>query len=149
MDPEYYMNIAIELAQLAASEGETPVGAVVVSPDGKIIGQGYNKTEHIDATCHAEIEAIRHASAAIGDWRLEGCSLFVTMEPCPMCAGAIMNSRISKLYYGVKDKYAGSCGSVINLFMEGYRRRVQIYGGISEDRCKKLLSDFFSSLRHR
>lgn len=147
MDSEYYMKKALSLAERAAQEGETPVGCVIVSPDGEIVGEGYNRTEAQDATCHAEVEAIRSASKKLGTWRLDGCSLFVTMEPCPMCAGAIMNSRISRLYYGAKDSRAGSCGSVINLFMENYGRSPEIYGSVLESDCKAILSDFFSSLR--
>ena len=147
MSPEKYMMAALELAQEAAEAGETPVGAVIVDGSGTVIGRGRNRTEERDATCHAEIEAIRDAAANLGGWRLEGCSMFVTMEPCPMCAGAIMVSRIARLYYGAKDKNLGSCGSVINLFMEDYGRRVEIYGGILEDRCARILGDFFRGLR--
>lgn len=141
------MREALILARRAASEGETPVGCVIVSPDGAIIGRGYNRTEAVDATCHAEMEAIRDASKNLGTWHLDGCSLFVTMEPCPMCAGAILNSRISRLCYGTKDSRAGSCGSVINLFMEGYGRSPEIYGGILEEKCRELLSGFFKEIR--
>ena len=103
MDHEYYMREALASARRAASEGETPVGAVIVK-DGKIIGRGRNATERRDATCHAEIEAIREAAKNAGDWRLDGASIYVTMEPCPMCAGAIMNSRISRVFFGARDK---------------------------------------------
>lgn len=148
MDTEHYMLKALSLAEKAYSHGETPVGCVIVSPEGEIIGEGFNCTEEIDATCHAEMEAIRDASKKLGKWRLDGCSLFVTMEPCPMCSGAILNSRISRVYYGVKDARAGSCGSVINLFMENYGHSPEIYGSILEAECKKLLSSFFKSLRN-
>jgi tRNA(adenine34) deaminase len=149
MEQEYYMNEALKLAEKAYENGETPVGCVIVSQSGEIIGKGFNRTEEEDATCHAEIEAIRDASKNINSWRLDGCSLFVTMEPCPMCAGAILNSRISRIYYGVKDPRAGSCGSVINLFMENYGHSPQIYGGILETQCKDILSRFFKAVRDR
>ena len=147
MDIEFYMRQALILAEEAADAGETPVGCVVVNSEGSIIGRGRNRTEELDATCHAEMEAIRQASGAVGDWRLSGCSLFVTMEPCPMCAGGILLSRISRLYYGARDKRLGSCGSVINLFMENYGRSPEIYGGILEKECIQILNAFFRELR--
>ena len=147
MDAERYMRLALALAREAAAAGETPVGAVIVAPDGSVIGRGRNRTEERDATAHAEVEAIRDASRRLGDWRLTGCSLVVTMEPCPMCAGAILNSRISRLYYGARDARLGSCGSVINLFMENYGRSPEIYGGILEAACADLLREFFNQLR--
>ena len=146
MDHEYYMREALASARKAASEGETPVGAVIVK-DGKIIGRGRNATERRDATCHAEIEAIREAAKNAGDWRLDGASIYVTMEPCPMCAGAIMNSRISSVFFGARDKNMGSCGSVINLFMENYGRKAEITGGVLEEDCAAVLSDFFKNVR--
>lgn len=146
MDHEYYMRKALELAREAAAEGETPVGAVIVK-DGIIIGSGRNATERRDATCHAEVEAIRDAAKYSGDWRLEGASIYVTMEPCPMCAGAIMNSRISKVFFGARDRNMGSCGSVINLFMENYGRKAEITGGVLENECALVLSDFFKNVR--
>ena len=147
MGHEDYMRLAIGLAREAAADGETPVGCVVVDKDGNVVGRGRNRTEKKDATCHAEVEAIRQASENVGTWRLSGCSLYVTMEPCPMCAGAIMNSRISALYYGAKDKNMGSCGSVINLFMENYGRPTAIVGGVLEDECAAVLHEFFKNLR--
>ena len=148
MTSEEYMSAALELAALAAAEGEVPVGCVVVSPDGEIIGTGRNRREggH-DATAHAEIEAIREACRYTGSWRLDGCSLYVTLEPCPMCAGAIINSRISKLFYAAREERTGSCGSVINLFMEPYGHEPQIIGGILEEDSTSLLRGFFKSLR--
>ena len=141
------MKEALALAREAAARGETPVGCVVVDEKGRVIGRGSNRTEELSsATRHAEMEAIEQASKAYG-WRLDGCSLYVTMEPCPMCAGAILNSRVSKLFYGVKDKRAGSCGSVINLFMENYGRSPQITGGIMEEECAVVLTEFFKKLR--
>jgi len=141
------MKEALALAKEAAVRGETPVGCVVVDETGEIIGRGSNRTEELSsATRHAEMEAIEEASKARG-WRLDGCGLYVTMEPCPMCAGAVLNSRVSKIFYGVKDKRAGSCGSVINLFMENYGRSPQIVGGIMEKECTAVLTEFFKKLR--
>ena len=124
------------------------MGCIVVSPGGEIIGTGRNRREggH-DATAHAEIEAIRQACRHTGSWRLDGCSLYVTLEPCPMCAGAIINSRISKLFYAAREERTGSCGSVINLFMEPYGHEPQIVGGILEEESTSLLRGFFKSLR--
>ena len=148
MDHEKYMRAALELAREAAENGEVPVGCVVASPEGGIIGRGRNRREEgRDATAHAEIEAIRAACAALGTWNLSGCALFVTLEPCPMCAGAIINSRISTVVYGAKEPYSGSVGSVINLFEERYGHRPAVYGGVLRDECASLLSGFFGSLR--
>lgn len=148
MDHEKYMRAALELAREAAENGEVPVGCVVASPEGGIIGRGRNRREEgRDATAHAEIEAIRAACAALGTWNLSGCTLFVTLEPCPMCAGAIINSRISTVVYGAKEPYSGSVGSVINLFEERYGHRPAVYGGVLRDECASLLSGFFGSLR--
>ena len=142
------MRAALELAREAAENGEVPVGCVVASPEGGIIGRGRNRREEgRDATAHAEIEAIRDACAALGTWNLSGCTLFVTLEPCPMCAGAIINSRISTVVYGAKEPYSGSVGSVINLFEERYGHRPAVYGGVLRDECASLLSGFFGSLR--
>lgn len=147
MDYEKYMSEALKEAREAAKAGETPVGCVIADASGKIIGRGRNRTEECDATCHAEIEAIRQASRHAGGFRLNGCTMFVTMEPCPMCAGAIMNSRISRLFYGAKDKNMGACGSVINLFMENFGSSAQITGGILERECAAVLTEFFRRLR--
>jgi len=147
-DYEYYMSAAISLAREAGECGEAPIGCVVVGADGAIIGRGRNRREsEKTAIAHAELEAINDACKARGDWRLSGCSLFVTLEPCPMCAGAIIMSRIDKLFYGARDELTGSCGSVINLFMEPYGRLVQIRGGILADECSALLTGFFRGLR--
>lgn len=148
MDHEKYMRAALELAREAAENGEVPVGCVVASPEGGIIGRGRNRREEgRDATAHAEIEAIRAACAALGTWNLSGCTLFVTLEPCPMCAGAIINSRISTVVYGAKEPYSGSVGSVINLFEERYGHRPAVYGGVLRDECASLLRSFFEDLR--
>ena len=148
MNHEQYMHLSLELAKEAAKDAETPVGCVIVSAEGKIIGRGRNRREkRKNATAHAEIEAITEACSVINDWRLTGCSLYVTLEPCPMCAGAIIMSRIEKVYYGTRDKLTGSCGSVINLFMEPYGHTTQITGGICADECSMLLTEFFESIR--
>ncbi|MDR2615813.1 MAG: nucleoside deaminase [Oscillospiraceae bacterium] len=147
METEDYMAEALELARQAASEGETPVGCVIADGDGKIIGRGRNRREkNSDASAHAEIEAIREAGKAKGGWRLDGCALYVTLEPCPMCAGAIINSRLSKVYYGAREPATGACGSVINLFME-YPNAAAVTGGILETECREALEKFFFSLR--
>lgn len=146
---EKFMNRALELAREAAAEGEIPVGAVVVFKN-EIIGEGRNACEILhDATAHAEILAIKQAAERLNDWRLGGCSLYVTLEPCPMCAGAIINSRISEVVFGAFDKRAGSCcnESVINLFSCGYPSAPEVYGGIREKECKELLSCFFQNRR--
>ena len=147
-DNEQYMRLAIELARSAAQDGEAPVGCVVVGPDGVVIGSGRNRREkQNDAAAHAELEAISNACKTLGDWRLSGCSLYVTLEPCPMCAGAVIMSRISKVIYGARDDLTGSCGSIINLFMEPFGHSTQIIGGILKEECSKLISGFFKKLR--
>lgn len=148
MDRQDYMDIALELAAEAASEGEIPVGCVIADSDGRIIGRGRNRREeNHDATHHAEMEAIREACQAVGDWRLGGCTIFVTLEPCPMCAGGIINSRIPTVVFGAKDENTGSCGSVINLFEERYGHRPAIYGGVRAEESARLLKDFFKEKR--
>jgi tRNA(adenine34) deaminase len=148
MEREEYMRIALALAREAAENGEVPVGCVIAGPDGSIIGRGRNRREEAaDATAHAEVEAIRQASAALGDWRLEGCSLYVTLEPCPMCTGAIINARIPTLVFGAREARSGSCGSVIDLFQERYGHRPAVYGGVLAEECAALLRDFFKDRR--
>ena len=148
MDREFYMAAAMELAREAAYNNEVPVGCVICDKDGTIIGRGRNRREQLhDATAHAEVEAIRQACAAIGDWRLEDCSIFVTLEPCPMCAGAIINSRIPTLVFGARDEVTGSCGSVIDLFTENYGHRPAVYPGVMKDESAALLRNFFKSKR--
>jgi len=147
-DYEDYMRIALELAREAGNDGETPVGCVVTDPGGAVIGRGRNRREkNQNATSHAELEAIAGACKVLGDWRLTGCSLYVTLEPCPMCAGAVIMSRIAKVFFGAREKQTGSCGSVINLFMEPYGQTVGVTGGILADECSALLSGFFSDVR--
>ena len=148
MDHEYYMRLALELARAAAADGEAPIGCVIIDIDGVVIGRGRNRREkEKNATAHAEIEAISDACKTLGDWRLSGCSLYVTLEPCPMCAGAVIMSRIDKVIYGASDELTGSCGSVINLFMEPYGNNTKITGGALADECSALLSGFFKNLR--
>ena len=143
------MQKAIELAKASASEGEVPVGAVVVK-DGEIVGKGRNRREiGKNALYHAEIEAIDNACKKLGGWRLWQCDLYVTLEPCPMCAGAIINSRIKNVYFGAYDKKAGSFGSVADFNTLPYNHKPQIYGGIMEEECKSLLSAFFKNLRKK
>ena len=148
-DHEYYMKLALFLAQEAQDDGDIPVGAVIVDSGGSVIGRGRNRRQQLSlATAHAEIEAIEEACKTLGDWRLTGCSLYVTLEPCPMCAGAVIMSRINKLYFGARDDVTGSCGSVINLFMESYGHTTQVTGGILADECGELLSGFFKNMRN-
>lgn len=138
---------AIELAKEAADEGEVPVGAVVVK-NGEIIATGRNRRESKkNALCHAEIEAINNACKALGGWRLFQCEMYVTLEPCPMCAGAIINSRIKSIYFGAYDQKAGSFGSIADFNRIPYNHKPEVYGGIMESECKALLTDFFKSLR--
>ncbi len=148
MDREEYMSLALGLAREAFDEGEIPVGCVIADAQGNIIGRGRNRREEShDATCHAELEAIREACRAAGDWRLGGCTIYVTLEPCPMCAGGIINSRIPTVVFGAKDENTGSCGSVINLFEERYGHRPAIYGGVRAGESAQLLKDFFQKKR--
>ena len=148
MEHETYMRMALELARQAAAEGEVPVGCVIADGSGNVIGRGRNRREESsDATAHAEIEAIRQAGEAVGSWRLDGCTLYVTLEPCPMCAGAIINSRIPTLVYGAADAVSGSCGSVIDLFFERYGHSPKVYGGVLEAECAGLLKSFFREKR--
>ncbi len=148
MDHEQYMRMALELAREASSEGEVPVGCVIADADGKVIGRGRNRREeNADATAHAEIEAIREAGEALGSWRLDGCTLYVTLEPCPMCAGAIINARVPMLVFGAADAVSGSCGSVIDLFFERYGHQPKVLGGVLGEESAALLRAFFSSLR--
>ena len=148
-EQEKYMKAALRLAQKAAEEGEVPVGAVVVC-EGRIVGRGRNRREtKKDALHHAEIEAIGKACKKLGGWRLHQCDLYVTLEPCPMCAGAIINARIKTVYYGAPDPKAGSCGSLINLFELPYNHQPALVPGIMEDECAAVLRSFFRALRQR
>jgi len=147
-DHVYYMQLALDFARDAGADDEAPVGCVIVDAVGNIVGCGRNRREKDkSATAHAEVMAINDACKNIGDWRLDGCSLYVTLEPCPMCAGAVIMSRIDKLFFGARDDLTGSCGSVINLFMESYGQSTQVTGDILADECSELLTDFFAKLR--
>ena len=141
------MKRAIELARISALEGEVPVGAVVVK-ENVIVGEGRNRRElGKNALYHAEVEAINNACKALGGWRLWQCEMYVTLEPCPMCAGAIINSRIKKVTFGAYDKKAGSFGSVVHFNDLPYNHKPEIVGGVYEEECSALLKDFFKRLR--
>ena len=147
MEREEYMRQALALAEEAAGHGDVPVGCVVVK-DGAVIGRGYNRREERgDAVAHAEVEAIRQACRAVGGWNLHDCALYVTLEPCPMCAGAIINARVGTVCYGARDEKAGACGSVLDLFAERFNHRPRVYGGVLKEACAALLQDFFHDLR--
>lgn len=144
-----FMEKALCLAKKAAEMGEVPVGAVIVR-NGEIIAEGINRREtEKNALSHAEIEAINNACNTLGGWRLPGCELYVTLEPCPMCAGAIINSRIEKVYFGAYDMKAGSVRSLVKMFELPYNHRPEVEGGIMEEECAAVLSDFFKELRNR
>lgn len=144
---EQYMRQALALAREAGLAGEVPVGCVIVR-DGQIVGRGRNRREERHSTLsHAETEAIAQANAALHSWRLEDCALYVTLEPCPMCAGAILNARIPKVYFGARDRAMGACGGVLNLFMEDFPHRPALVGGILEGECRAVLGEFFRQLR--
>ncbi len=143
-----FMNEALRLAEEAAKEGEVPVGAVVTIGN-KIIGRGRNRREKgKNALCHAEIEAINEACKRLGGWRLWECDLYVTLEPCPMCAGAIINSRIRQVVFGAYDKKNGACGSVVNLFNESFNYKPSYTGGFMENECSAILTEFFKNIRN-
>ena len=149
MEHEKYMEMALELAREAAEAGEVPVGCVIVW-DGEVIARGRNRREEKQAThSHAEMEAIAQANAVLNSWRLEDCALYVTLEPCPMCAGAILNARIPRVYYGARDAIMGACGGVTNLFMEDFPVRPALVGGILREECQEVLSAFFRRLREK
>ena len=147
MEREDYMREALALAQEAAAAGEVPVGCVIVR-GGEIVGRGRNRREEKQAvSSHAEMEAMAQANEALGTWRLDGCELYVTLEPCPMCAGAILNARIPWVFYGARDPAFGACGGVLNLFMEDFPHRPALVGGILGEECRGVLADFFAGLR--
>lgn len=149
MNDEIFMKEALRLATEAAAEGEVPVGAVVVI-DGKIVGRGRNRREKDkNALAHAELEAINEACRTLGGWRLWQCDMYVTLEPCPMCTGAIINSRIKRLVYGASDYKAGSCGSVVNLFDLPYNHKPEIVADFMKEECSTILTDFFKKLREQ
>ena len=146
---EHFMGLALEQAEKARVLGEVPVGCVIVK-DGKVIGVGYNRRE-IDKTVlgHAELMAMKQAEQAIGDWRLSDCTLYVTLEPCPMCAGAILNARVGTVVCGASDLTFGACGGVMNLFEEAFGYKPKLYKGIRAEECSRLLTDFFEEVRKK
>ena len=148
--PERFMEEALKLARMAYEAGEVPVGAVVVK-DGEIVGRGFNSTEtDKDPTCHAEIKAIRQAAAALGGWRLSGCSMYVTLEPCSMCAGAIVLARLDALYIGTPDPKSGACVSLSQITTDSrLNHRVELHVGILQEECSAVMKDFFRKLRSK
>lgn len=149
MEHQDYMEQALALAREAAAHGEVPVGCVIVK-DGKVIGRGRNRREEKQAVySHAEMEAMAQANAALDSWRLEGCDLYVTLEPCPMCAGAILNSRIRRVVYGAADAKAGCCGSVTDLFALPFNHHPMVEQGLRAEEAGALLQAFFKDLRVR
>ncbi len=150
MDDEGWMGRALELARQAAAEGEVPVGALVVR-QGDVLGVGYNRREQdLDPLAHAEILALRQAAKAVGDWRLNDCTLYVTLEPCPMCAGALVNSRVARLVYGAADPKAGFCGTLGNVVQDPrLNHRLEVTSGVCEEACSRILRNFFAALRKR
>ena len=147
MDDIQYMDEALNLAREAAAEGEVPVGCVIVCKD-RIVGRGRNRRERgRSALAHAEVEAIRQACETLGGWRLWECTLYVTLEPCPMCAGAIVNARIPRVVYGASDGKYGACGSVCDLFSMAFNHHPQVTSGVLEDECAGLMQEFFRNLR--
>ncbi len=148
MDMEKYMLEALALARKAAAAGEIPVGCVIVDGSGEIIGRGRNRREERrSVTGHAEIEALEEAARRRGDWRMDDCSLFVTLEPCPMCAGAMIMSRLGTLVYGAREEHTGSAASILNLFEENYPGHTAIYGGVLAEESAALLREFFEGMR--
>ena len=147
MEDAYYMKQALALAREAAREGEVPVGCVIVRGD-EIVGRGRNRREtDKSALAHAELEAIAQANKALGGWRLWECTLYVTLEPCPMCAGAIINARIPRVVYGASDSKFGACGSVCSLFSMDFNHHPQVEAGLREQEAAALLQEFFRELR--
>lgn len=142
-----FMREALLLAEEAKNHGDVPVGCVIVC-ENQIVGRGMNRRElNFDATAHAEVEAIREASQSLKRWRLDDCRLFVTLEPCAMCSGAILNAKIHSVYYGAREEKTGCCGSVLNLFFEPLGHKPRVYGGLLEEESKILLEEFFENIR--
>lgn len=147
---EEYMTKALELAEKAYALGEIPVGAVVISPDGEVIGEGYNQRELLGSpTAHAEVIAIEQAAKRLGQWRLSGCTLYVTLEPCPMCAGAIMNARLKRVVYGAFDDKNGACASVACLFDERFTHIPYVRSRVLIGQCGEILTRFFKEIRDK
>ena len=150
MDQAEWMSEALALAEQAGAAGEIPVGAVIVDRDGQIIGRGSNRRESGDPLGHAELIAIRQAAEVIGDWRLEGTTMVVTLEPCAMCAGALVNARVGRLIFGAFDPKAGFCGSLGNLVQDArLNHRLEVISGVEAEACRQLLQRFFQGLRKR
>ena len=148
MEHEKYMRQALSLAAEAAAAGEVPVGCVIVDGSGTVIGEGRNRREETRCVSgHAEMEALEKACKARGDWRLDDCTAYVTLEPCPMCAGAMINARLGTLVYGAREPQFGSAASVLNLFEERYPGHTAIFGGVLADESAALLKDFFEKKR--
>ncbi len=144
---EEYMREALKEAEKCIDTGDVPIGCVIVK-NGEIIARGHNTREAFHtALGHAEINAIENACKSIGSWRLENCAIYVTLEPCPMCAGAIINSRIGEVYFGAYDKKGGAVGGIINLFEENFNHKPKVQGGILKDECALILQNFFAKLR--
>lgn len=147
MEHEKFMQAALQEARQAALEGEVPVGAVIVR-QGEIIGRGRNRREQRRSILgHAELDALEQASLVLGDWRMPDCHLYVTLEPCPMCAGALIAARIASIHYGARDAHMGACGSVLNLFEERFGHHPALYRGPLEQECSVLLTRFFEKMR--
>lgn len=146
-EDELFMREALVAAEKARADGEVPVGAVIVS-DGRVIARGRNRTEATrQAVAHAELEALRKASGAVGDWRLIGCTLYVTLEPCPMCAFAAILARLGRVVFGAADPKFGGCGSVVDVPAAPFNHRLTVRGGILADECAALLQEFFRGRR--
>ena len=144
---EEYMREALKEAEKCIDTDDVPIGCVIVK-NGEIIARGHNTREAFHtALGHAEINAIENACKALGSWRLENCAIYVTLEPCPMCAGAIINSRIGEVYFGAYDKKGGAVGGIINLFEENFNHKPKVHGGILKDECALILQNFFAKLR--
>ena len=145
---EGYMRAAIEAAKVALDSGDVPIGAVIVY-EGRIVAKGYNQREQLgDPTAHAEMIALTQAAAAVGNWRLHGCRMYVTLEPCAMCAGALVLSRMDKLIFGCKDPKTGACGSVYNIVQDGrLNHELEVSSGLLAEECSQLLQDFFKQRR--
>lgn len=148
LNDEYFMRAALRLAEMAGMKGEVPVGAVAVK-DGRIIAKGWNQVEMLkDGTAHAELLAVTAASVAIGDWRLDGVTVYVTKEPCAMCAGALVNTRVDRVVYGMADPRSGCAGSALDVTgFPGMLHRVQVTGGILEEDCRQVIREFFRRVR--
>ena len=148
MEHEEYMRRALALAREAEKAGDVPVGCVIAGPDGEILAEGRNRREETRGVCgHAELDALEQASRRRGDWRMEDCTLYVTLEPCPMCAGAMINARLGTLVYGAREPLYGSAASILNLFEEAYPGHTAIYGGVLAEESAALLREFFEKKR--